>query len=67
MTRKGLGRGLDALLAGDYPSDSRESVSDLVIAEIVPNRFQPRREFDPDRLSELAESIKLYGVLQEPP
>ena len=64
MTRKGLGRGLDALLAGDYPSESRESVSELTIAEIVPNRFQPRREFDPDRLSELAESIKLYGVLQ---
>ena len=64
MNKKGLGRGLDALLAGDYPSDSRESVAELAIAEIIPNRFQPRREFDPDRLAELADSIKLYGVLQ---
>ena len=64
MNRKGLGRGLDALLAGDYPSDNRESVAELTITEIVPNRFQPRREFDPDRLAELADSIKLYGVLQ---
>ena len=64
MNKKGLGRGLDALLAGDYPSDSRESVAELAIADIIPNRFQPRREFDPDRLAELADSIKLYGVLQ---
>ena len=64
MNRKGLGRGLDALLAGDYPSDSRESVMEVTIAEITPNRFQPRREFDSDRLAELADSIKLYGVLQ---
>ena len=64
MNRKGLGRGLDALLAGDYQSSSGESVTELALADIVPNRFQPRREFDAERLAELAESIKRYGVLQ---
>lgn len=64
MNKKGLGRGLDALLSGDYADAPRENVSELLVSQIVPNRFQPRKEFDPDRLAELAESIKLYGVLQ---
>jgi ParB family chromosome partitioning protein len=64
MNKKGLGRGLDALLSGDYADEPRENVSELHVSQIVPNRFQPRKEFDPDRLAELAESIKLYGVLQ---
>jgi len=64
MNKRGLGRGLDALLSGDYPADHLENVNEVSIADIVPNRFQPRKEFDPDRLAELAESVKLYGVLQ---
>jgi len=64
MNKRGLGRGLDALLSGVESSANRESVTDLDLREIVPNRFQPRRDFDPDRLAELASSIKLYGVLQ---
>lgn len=64
MNKKGLGRGLDALLSGDYADEPRENVSELLVSQIVPNRFQPRKEFDPDRLAELAESIKLYGILQ---
>jgi len=64
MNKRGLGRGLDALLSGDYPADHLENVNEVAIADIVPNRFQPRKEFDPDRLTELAESVKLYGVLQ---
>lgn len=64
MNKKGLGRGLDALLSGDYPDDTRENVTEVLISEIVPNRFQPRKDFDPERLAELAGSIKLYGVLQ---
>ncbi len=64
MNKKGLGRGLDALLSGDYAEDARENVTEVAVSEIVPNRFQPRKDFDPDRLAELAASIKTYGVLQ---
>lgn len=64
MNKKGLGRGLDALLSGDYADDVRENVSEVAVSEIVPNRFQPRKDFDPERLAELAASIKTYGVLQ---
>ena len=41
-----------------------EKLSEINVSEIIPNHFQPRTEFDPDRLSELASSVKLYGVLQ---
>lgn len=64
MNKRGLGRGLDALFSGVSEADSGENVTEVTVADIVPNRFQPRREFDPDRLAELASSIKLYGVLQ---
>jgi len=64
MNKRGLGRGLDSLLGEDYSADSRENVSDIAVSDIVPNRFQPRKDFDPDRLIELSESIKQYGVLQ---
>jgi len=64
MNKRGLGRGLDALLSGVSEADSGENVTEVSVSDIVPNRFQPRREFDPDRLAELASSIKLYGVLQ---
>lgn len=64
MNRRGLGRGLDALIPGNYDMDRRESLSEVDVADITPNRFQPRTEFDQERLSELAASVKLYGVLQ---
>jgi ParB family transcriptional regulator, chromosome partitioning protein len=64
MNKRGLGRGLDALLAGGYPADTRESVSEVSVSDIVPNRFQPRKEFDSEKLADLAESVKRYGVLQ---
>lgn len=64
MNRRGLGRGLDALLSGDTIDTGREKVIEVEVASIIPNRFQPRRDFDPERLSELAASIREYGVLQ---
>jgi len=64
MNKRGLGRGLDALLSGDYPADHLENVKAIAISDIVPNRFQPRKEFDQERMIELAASVKLYGVLQ---
>jgi len=68
-TKKGLGRGLSALL-GDAPRPAeegqgrRDSVRDVPIAQIRPNPAQPRQHFDEDALAELAESIRQHGVLQ---
>ncbi len=71
--RRGLGKGLSALiptesvepeLLGDDGKSKGESVLHLPIDTIVPNRFQARRDFDADRLKELAESIKEHGVVQ---
>ena len=64
MSRRGLGRGLDALLPGNGIQSNGDDNYEIPVNEISPNRFQPRKDFDPDRLSELVESVKLYGVLQ---
>jgi len=63
--RRGLGRGLGALL-GDSAvptSTSQEFVREISVAEITPNPFQPRKTFDPGALDELKSSIAEYGVL----
>ena len=63
--KKGLGRGLGALLPSAIQEvRPGESVEKIQIAQIVPNRYQPRQHFDPDKLKELADSIKHFGVLQ---
>lgn len=63
---KGLGRGLDALLGGLKPDDTPGSgeVRNLPLASVIPNPHQPRKEFDPRALDDLAASIKSQGVLQ---
>jgi len=76
--KRGLGRGLDALLGGANsgggdaqvsevaPADptGAGAVSTLPIERIQRGRYQPRREFDPDSLRELADSIAAQGVIQ---
>ncbi len=57
--RRGLGRGLDALL----PSTGAD-VRTLPVDRLRPNRFQPRRDFEPEALAELAASIRSQGVVQ---
>ena len=59
----GLGKGLSAIFSENDTEDKNEVVS-LKISQIEPNRNQPRRNFDEDALSELAQSIKEHGVLQ---
>lgn len=49
---------------GAYEPTKYDSVFWIDIEKIVPNPYQPRREFDEDRLKALAESIRQYGVLQ---
>ena len=67
---KGLGRGLDALFepaSAQAPSGNNkdwQEVRMVDINDLVPNRAQPRKDFDPDKLAELAESIKDQGVIQ---
>lgn len=77
---KGLGRGLDALIpteeeqkqqehvitaaADDTEGQNRDMVRMLRITEIEPNRSQPRKNFDKDKLQELADSIKSKGLLE---
>ena len=57
----GLGKGLDVLFV-DNSADTSGSVM-LKITEIEPNALQPRREFEQEALSELADSIREHGVL----
>ena len=62
MSKKGLGRGLQALLSdelGDEPG-----IKEIPISNIDPNPDQPRREFEPQALNDLADSILLHGLLQ---
>ena len=60
-----LGRGLDALISteGDRPQGS-STINEIPIAQIEANPNQPRREFDPDALQELATSIREIGIIQ---
>lgn len=60
-----LGRGLEALI-GSVPENQDQimGVTTLRIADIVPNRFQPRRTFDKAKLQELADSLKENGIIQ---
>ncbi len=60
---KGLGRGLDALLAGNEPP-ADQALSELAIGLLRPGRYQPRTRMDAESIAELAESIKAQGVIQ---
>ena len=70
MNRKALGKGINALIP-DFEMgvpESRENGpaknTELLIDEISPNRFQPRKYFDDNKLEELVASIRENGVLQ---
>lgn len=65
MSKKfgGLGKGLDTIFAENETEDSKSSVM-LKISEIEPNRSQPRKDFDENSLSDLAQSISQHGLLQ---
>lgn len=70
--KSGLGRGLSALLSDastDITNTATEakpanSISEISISQIQANPFQPRTEFEEVALAELAESIKIHGVIQ---
>ena len=66
--KSALGKGLDTLI----PQNTKENKEEVVIgkellvkiSDIEPNKDQPRKKFDEDALSELADSIKQYGIIQ---
>ncbi|MCC7497959.1 MAG: ParB/RepB/Spo0J family partition protein [Bryobacterales bacterium] len=70
-TRKALGKGLSALLparpappAAVTPEPSAETVTRIAIDQIDPNPLQPRSQFQPESLHELAQSIESNGIIQ---
>jgi len=62
--KKGMGKGLGALLGEDFSMDSPAPASTLPIAQIESCASQPRKYFDDDKLEELAESIREHGIIQ---
>jgi len=62
--RVGLGKGLDALIPGGGEFSIDQEPGQVRIDKIRPNPRQPRKNFDPDELSELSNSIREYGILQ---
>jgi ParB family chromosome partitioning protein len=60
---KGLGRGLDALLAGS-DAKAEDELRNLPVERLKPGKYQPRTHMDQDSLLELAASIKAQGVMQ---
>ena len=59
--KKGLGRGLSSLI-GETKVESKKN--QLSVSDIVPNKYQPRKNFDEDSLEDLTNSIKQRGILQ---
>jgi len=64
LRRGGLGRGLASLIPAAPAEHVAPSSSDVPIDSIGPNPYQPRTEWDEERLSELAESIRTHGLIQ---
>lgn len=73
MAKRALGKGLSDLMAVDSSENdvsqnestaNSQGVVNLSLDEILQNPFQPRRKFDENKLQELADSIKIHGVVQ---
>ncbi|HPZ44162.1 MAG TPA: ParB/RepB/Spo0J family partition protein [Bacillota bacterium] len=62
--RRGLGKGLQALIQSTEESGGSDRLKEIDIDEIKLAPHQPRQMFDPDKLAELAASIKKHGVIQ---
>lgn len=62
--KKGLGKGLGAILDSENILSETPGISELKINDIEPNNEQPRKRFDQEKLQSLAESISQHGVVQ---
>ncbi|ACL71096.1 ParB/RepB/Spo0J family partition protein [Halothermothrix orenii] len=64
MSKNRLGKGLGALIADNGTGNDKNRIKEIFINHIEPNPFQPRKEFDEEALTELAQSIKENGLIQ---
>lgn len=67
VSRRVLGRGLSALIPTGSEDESAVSENEVVnidYSSIVPNQFQPRKEFNQEEINSLAQSISIHGLLQ---
>ena len=62
MADKILNTGLDALL-GDVATPNKQTIKEIELDQIKPNRFQPRQSFDEQKINELSQSIAKHGIL----
>jgi len=63
VSRRGMGRGLAAILPAQEPGGEPE-LREVPVAMVLPNPNQPRRRFDPESISALADSLREAGVIQ---
>lgn len=64
IAKRGLGRGLDALLGDVTAKEEKPKAQSLPIEFLQRGKFQPRQDIDPEKLRELADSIKAQGIIQ---
>ncbi len=64
MSRQRLGKGLEALIPKDEAAIGKDEILELPVEKIKPNPLQPRDQFDLEKLKELADTIRIYGVIQ---
>ena len=64
MAKAKLGRGLGSLFDEPMLATDADTVESLRITQVEPNRNQPRHQFDEEKIEELSDSIKEYGVIQ---
>ncbi|MGZ8904067.1 MAG: ParB/RepB/Spo0J family partition protein, partial [Methylobacter sp.] len=62
--KRGLGRGLDALLGDVSPKEEKHQLHTLPIEYLQRGKYQPRKDMNPEKLQELADSIKVQGIIQ---
>ena len=64
--RSGLGKGLDLLIPVEAPKKEEEKKETFLLktSQLEPNKEQPRKKFDEEKIEELAQSIKQYGIIQ---
>lgn len=62
--RKGLGRGIEALFPDEPQTEEKQDRKTLKLTEIEPNKNQPRKDFDKEKINSLSISIKEHGLIQ---
>ncbi|MFZ2169670.1 MAG: ParB/RepB/Spo0J family partition protein [Methylococcaceae bacterium] len=64
LNKRGLGRGLDALLGDVSKTEEKHQLHTLPIEYLQRGKYQPRKDINPEKLQELIESIKAQGIIQ---